>query len=75
MEVFDCLSLSALVDGQLFCVHGGLSPKLRTIDTINGLYRFQEIENEGILSDLLWSDPDEEINGYVYFSISNHSHF
>lgn len=34
VEVFDCLSLSALVDGQLFCVHGGLSPSIQKIDDV-----------------------------------------
>ena len=35
-DVFDCLSLSALVDNQLFCVHGGLSPSIQKIDDVGG---------------------------------------
>ncbi|CAG8572710.1 16128_t:CDS:2 [Acaulospora colombiana] len=31
-EVFDYLALAAVVDGRVFCVHGGLSPNLQTID-------------------------------------------
>lgn len=33
-EVFDYLSLGALVDGRVFCVHGGLSPNVHRIDQV-----------------------------------------
>lgn len=31
-DVFDYLTLSAIIDGRVLCVHGGLSPDLRTLD-------------------------------------------
>lgn len=34
-EVFDYLALGAIVDGRVFCVHGGLSPNLQTIDQVS----------------------------------------
>lgn len=37
-EVFDYLALGAIVDGRVFCVHGGLSPNLHSIDQVR--FRF-----------------------------------
>ena len=33
-EVMDYLNLCAVIDGKVFCVHGGLSPDIRTIDQV-----------------------------------------
>ena len=37
-EVFDYLALGAIVDGRVFCVHGGLSPNLQSIDQVRSLF-------------------------------------
>eukprot|EP00053_Salpingoeca_punica_P007718 m.70381 g.70381 ORF g.70381 m.70381 type:complete len:310 (+) comp14292_c0_seq1:197-1126(+) len=58
-EVFDYLTLSALVDGQVFCVHGGLSPSINSLDQIRTIDRRVEVPHDGPMCDLLWSDPDE----------------
>lgn len=58
-HVFDFLVLAAIVDGELLCVHGGLSPEIRTIDQIRVVARAQEIPHEGAFCDLVWSDPEE----------------
>ncbi|EJD38213.1 serine/threonine specific protein phosphatase [Auricularia subglabra TFB-10046 SS5] len=62
-EVFDYLALAAVVDGSVFCVHGGLSPNINYIDQIRGIDRKQEVPHDGPMCDLLWSDP-EDINGW-----------
>jgi serine/threonine-protein phosphatase 4 catalytic subunit len=33
-EIFDYLSLSAIIDDKVFCVHGGLSPAINTLDQV-----------------------------------------
>lgn len=58
-KVFDLLSVAALIDGRILCVHGGLSPEVSTIDQIRVIERNKEIPHEGAFCDLVWSDPDE----------------
>lgn len=61
-DLFDYIPIAAVVgnsDHKVFCVHGGLSPRINTIDQIQLLDRGHELSNEGILADLLWSDPEE----------------
>ncbi|PAV63685.1 hypothetical protein WR25_07799 [Diploscapter pachys] len=60
-ELFDYMPLTALVNGEVFCLHGGLSPVIETLDHIRTLDRFQEVPHEGPMCDLLWSDPDERL--------------
>lgn len=62
-EIFDYLSLSAIINDNIFCVHGGLSPSINTIDQIRVIDRKQEVPHEGAMCDLMWSDP-EEIDGW-----------
>lgn len=61
-DLFDYFPITALVDNKIFCLHGGLSPSIDSIDNIRSLNRFQEVPHDGPMSDLLWSDPDERSN-------------
>lgn len=72
-DLFDYFPITALIEGQvhgafvidvliflqIFCLHGGLSPGLESLDNIRSLNRIQEIPHEGPMCDLLWSDPDD----------------
>lgn len=62
-EIFDYLSLSAIIDDKVFCVHGGLSPAINTLDQIRAIDRKQEVPHDGAMCDLMWSDP-EDIEGW-----------
>eukprot|EP01065_Artemidia_motanka_P022227 TRINITY_DN2644_c1_g1_i2.p1 TRINITY_DN2644_c1_g1~~TRINITY_DN2644_c1_g1_i2.p1 ORF type:complete len:347 (+),score=114.29 TRINITY_DN2644_c1_g1_i2:119-1042(+) len=62
-DVFDHIPLSAVVDGKVFTVHGGLSPSINTLDQVRKIDRKQEVPHDGPMCDLLWSDP-EDIEGW-----------
>lgn len=63
-DCFNCLPIAAIVESTIFCVHGGLSPDLDHLDQIRTLRRPMDIPDTGLVADLLWSDPDEDITGW-----------
>lgn len=60
LKSFNALPLAAIMNKQFFCVHGGLSPELRTLDDLVRLDRFREPPTKGLMCDLLWADPTED---------------
>ncbi len=63
-DCFNCLPVAAVVDEKIFCVHGGLSPEHHSMDQIRRLMRPTDVPDAGIICDLLWSDPDKELEGW-----------
>lgn len=57
-DLFDYLPLTAVVAGEIFCLHGGLSPQIDNLAHIQNLQRVQEVPHDGAMCDLLWSDPE-----------------
>lgn len=55
---FACLCL------QILCMHGGLSPELKNLEQIKRIPRPTDVPDTGLLCDLLWADPDKEIQGW-----------
>lgn len=49
---------------QILCMHGGLSPELKTLEQIKRLCRPADVPDTGLLCDLLWADPEKEIQGW-----------
>lgn len=52
------------VDEKIFCCHGGLSPDLHSMEQIRRIMRPTDVPDQGLLCDLLWSDPDKDTNGW-----------
>jgi len=63
-ECFNWLPVCAVLERKIFCVHGGLSPNLQTMDQVRDLKRPCDVPDTGLLCDLMWSDPDPEIEGW-----------
>lgn len=59
IDVFNCLPIAAVVASKIFCVHGGLSPALHSMDDIRRIQRPTDVPDYGLLNDLLWSDPSD----------------
>jgi len=59
MESFDALPIMCLINGRFIAIHGGISPQLKDLKEVANIDRFQETPKDGIICDLLWSDPCE----------------
>ena len=57
ISLFDCLPLAAVVGQKLFCVHAGISPDLKSIDSLRAIDRVREPNKNTLVHDMLWSDP------------------
>eukprot|EP00696_Hemimastix_kukwesjijk_P009310 gnl/Hemi2/21801_TR7275_c0_g1_i1.p1 gnl/Hemi2/21801_TR7275_c0_g1~~gnl/Hemi2/21801_TR7275_c0_g1_i1.p1 ORF type:complete len:510 (-),score=155.90 gnl/Hemi2/21801_TR7275_c0_g1_i1:399-1928(-) len=66
MDAFDTLPLAAVLNNKFLCMHGGLSPDVKTLADIENIYRFMEPPLSGPMCDLLWSDPMSD--GYEDYS-------
>ncbi|KAK1568205.1 hypothetical protein Q3G72_021673 [Acer saccharum] len=57
-EVFCCLPLAHVLNGKIFVVHGGLfSVDGVKLSDIKAIDRFCEPPEEGLMCEILWSDP------------------
>ena len=64
MDVFDHLPYAATVktaNHKLFCVHGGISPRILDVHDINDIPIEVGSEPSGAAKDLLWADPSPDM--------------
>lgn len=59
IRAFSYLPICAVVNKSVFCIHGGLSPKLDKISSIENLITrpIDRFEDNQLLCDVVWSDP------------------
>jgi diadenosine tetraphosphatase ApaH/serine/threonine PP2A family protein phosphatase len=60
MKVFDLLPVAAIVDKDVFSVHGGISPELVYYGELEDKERKRELSEHGVFADLTWSDPTKD---------------
>jgi serine/threonine-protein phosphatase PP1 catalytic subunit len=63
-DCFNCMPVAAIIDEKIFCVHGGLSPDLENMEKVRRIPRPTDVPDQGLLCDLLWSDPEKQISGW-----------
>merc|ERR1719198_900074 len=63
-DCFNCLPVAAIIDDKILCMHGGLSPELKSFEQIRRFLRPTDVPDTGLLCDLLWSDPEQRITGW-----------
>lgn len=64
-DCFNCLPLAAVVESKIFCMHGGISPDLSSLDQVERVLRPCSVPDTGLVCDLLWADPDKDIMGWA----------
>ena len=56
-QTFMYLPICCLVNDSILCLHGGISPRVKTIEQINSCNRIEDSITDQIIMDILWSDP------------------
>ena len=64
IDLFNCLPICASIDDKILLMHGGLSPELNSVEQLKKIVRPTDVPEEGLLCDLLWSDPESQCNGW-----------
>lgn len=64
-KMFRFLPYCAVINNKIFAVHGGISSKIKNINDINKYKRGKYAVPKAI-AELLWNDPRNGINGFVY---------
>ena len=64
-KCFNYMPLAALVKGDIFCVHGGISPQVSSYRQLKRVKRPITVYDNNISCDLTWSDPSLETKEFL----------
>lgn len=65
VKTFEFMPLVAIIDNEIFCVHGGPSKYLHVIEDLNNLSRPISSTTSAVVHDLVWSDPSNDFPNFV----------
>ncbi|CAD6188366.1 unnamed protein product [Caenorhabditis auriculariae] len=63
-EMFNVMPLTAIVGSRILCMHGGLSPRLNTLDDLRKMPSPTEAATDSLEMDILWADPMNDQTGF-----------
>jgi protein phosphatase len=64
VDIFNYLPLAAILQHDIFCVHGGICPELETIDQIKSIQKPILNFDDPLVEGLVWSDPSVKIHEF-----------
>ena len=64
-KCFNYMPLAALVNKDIFCVHGGISPQVSSYRQLKRVKRPINVYDNNISCDLTWSDPSLETKEFL----------
>ncbi|OHT08411.1 Ser/Thr protein phosphatase [Tritrichomonas foetus] len=64
LAAFTYIPITALINGQILCVHGGLGPNWFSLNQAKKIIRPVEDFGDEVQDAMLWSDPNETIDFY-----------
>lgn len=62
--VFNSLPLGVLINNTILCIHGGLGPAVRTVDSIREIKRPYILTDQDAMYDIVWADPQKDIEDW-----------
>lgn len=63
-DTFNCMPVAGLVEERILCMHGGISPEMKSLEQIHKILRPSDVPDSGLICDLLWADPSEQTVGW-----------
>ncbi|GMS91260.1 hypothetical protein PENTCL1PPCAC_13435, partial [Pristionchus entomophagus] len=64
-DVFNHMPLACVIGRRHLCVHGGISPRLTSLDAIRRIPKpLERVDKNALACDLLWADFKEGLKGY-----------
>ena len=65
-QAFNYLPYTAVINKQIFCVHGGISPQISSLKQLSRFNKpLPQYEKDDIICDLVWSDPSMDTPDFL----------
>lgn len=65
LKAFEFMPLVSIIDHKIFCVHGGISKHLNSIEDLNLIPRPISSPSIAVVHDLVWNDPSKDFPDFV----------